>query len=146
MAILSSQECSLLIGLKDWAVPIFSAIIGGVLALVGAIWAVREAAKGLENSEIRRQRIDCVSNLVGLRYTITSANISNEDRSSLLFELNRITILWSDNSAVLMRMREFYSNRTNEGFMRLVRAMAQTTALNVENISDADLGNVFLRA
>jgi hypothetical protein len=94
--------------------------------------------------EIRQQRVECFCNLTGLRHAITNAPLTDEDRSRLLFELNRISILWSDNSEVLTLAREFFSSRNNHLFIRLLRAMGKGTKLPVENLSDADFSNVFL--
>lgn len=121
------------------------AVVGGGLAVWGSIRAVRESAKDLELVEIRRQKVDCLATLTGLRFVTADGQPQlDEYRSRFMFEMNRIPMLWCDDTAVLKEMRDFYADRTNERFVKLFRSMGQTTKFPISNLSDADLRNVFL--
>jgi uncharacterized membrane protein len=133
----------ILAAMKDWVVPIISSIIGGILAMVGAVWAVRKTSRSLELDEIRRSRVECLSNLIGLRYTITKSILSQDDRSRRSFELNRIPILWSDDQAVLEAVREFHAAQTETRLIAIIRAMGRNSKFPVENLTDTDLSNIF---
>jgi hypothetical protein len=129
--------------LKDWVVPIVSSIIGGILAMVGAVWAVRKASKDLELDEIRRSKVECLSNLIGLRYTISKSVLTREDMSRRSFELNRIPILWSDDPEVLKAIRDFHAAQTDGRLIALIRAMGKTSRFQMENLADADISSIF---
>ena|SRR5579872_6979963 len=129
--------------MPDWIAQIVASIIGGILALMGAIWAVRKTSRDLELDQIRKNRVECLSNLMGLRHTISRTTLSAQDMSRRSFELNRIQALWSDDPAVLHAVRQFHIAPTNDHIIALIRAMGKTSRLPIENLTDADITNMF---
>lgn len=91
-----------------WAAVISGALAGG-LAIIGAILAVRKGVRDLEQTEIRRQRVLCISNLYGLRYAITEGFAARpEDQAHFMYEINRAGALFADDPSILSDLRDFY--------------------------------------
>jgi len=124
-----------------------SVVVGAVLGFSGSFFIFHETQKDLEVMEIRRQKVDCLANLSGLRFVIGEEHQQlDEYRSRLMFEMNRIPMLWSDDPSVLKDMRDFYADRTNDRLIKLIRGMGKTTKVSLENLSDADIRDIFLVA
>ena len=69
------------------AAGILCGLIGGALAFFGAILAVKLGVKDLEATELRRQKLDCIVNLYGLRYVLSPEPVQrDEDRTRFMFE------------------------------------------------------------
>ena len=131
--------------LFSFGTTLTGAIVGGVLAVWGSIQAVKATTRDLELAEIRRQKVECLANLSGLRFTINDGQPQLDVyKSQLMFELNRIPILWSEDPATLRDLRDFYAERTNDRFFKLIRSLGRTTKFPMENLSDADIRQIFL--
>lgn len=136
---------SLITAVSTLVGAIFGAWLGGKMAIKASLASVREAEKNIEALELRKHKVACLVNLVGLRFVIGSqVETSSEDRARLMFEINRINVLWSDHPKVLSALRNFYSDRTNEQLLVLTRNMAMTTNLSIDSLSDKDLQQLFL--
>jgi hypothetical protein len=132
-----------------WA-GIISGIIGGGLAVIAALLAVHLGISKLEQTEIRRLRVECITNLYGLRFVTSEAPARPEDVARYMFELNRAVTLFADDTDTLNELRDFYesvkSKRADatDRMITLIKKMSATTALRVENLSDADVRAIFL--
>lgn len=62
----------------------------------------------------------------------------------MMFEMNRIPMLWSDDAATLKDLRDFYAERNNDRLLKLLRSMSKKTKFQLENLSDTDIRNIFL--
>ena len=123
---------------------ILGAIVGGLLAARGAIMAVEKAASDLETTEIRRQKVECLVNLYGLRWVISDAlNLPDEYKSKLNYEFNKLPVLWGDDAEVMKNLRDFNAERNNERLILLLRNLGKTTKLPVDALGDADISKVF---
>jgi hypothetical protein len=123
-------------------IPIISALTGGAMAMGAAVWAIRSTSKDLELSEIRKRKVECLSNLMGLRHTI-SHNATPEQASLRSFELNRIQVLWGDDPEVLNAVRNFHQSQTNDRLITLIRVMGRSSSLPTESLSDSDITGMF---
>jgi len=75
---------------------ILSGVIGGVLSIDRSNRGGYMGIRKLEESEIRKQKVDCIVNLYGLRYVMVEGHAhSAEDRSRLAFEMNRAGVLFA---------------------------------------------------
>ena len=126
------------------ASSLLGAIVGGAMAVWGAIKAVQKSSQDLEATEIRRQKVECIVALSGLRFVLRPGVVQlNEYRTRLSFELNKISTLWAADMEVVKGVREFLVQRTNENFVRLIRNMGRTTKLPLENLLDTDIEKFF---
>jgi hypothetical protein len=123
------------------------ALVGGGLTAWTAKWTLERTSRDLEVSEVRRLKVDCSTSLSGLRFLMTDDAtlklIPLEYKARISYELNRVLLLWSDEPIVLKRLREFFSERSNERFLTLIKAMAQATKVPTDQLSDADLEGMF---
>ena len=123
---------------------ITGALVGGALAAWGAIKAVEKTSQDLESTEIRRQKVDCIVALSGLRWVMgDGVNPPDEYRSRLNYEMNKIPPLWADDPEVMKNLRDYYAERNNERFILLLRNLGNTTKLSTGKLSDADIRGVF---
>ena len=130
---------------------IISGLLGGGLAITGALLAVSKGVRDLERTEIRRQRVLCITNLFGLRYAITEdQNARPDDKARFMFEINRAGALFADYPEILNEIRDFYESTRNKKpdaetrLIRVVKQMGEQTLLKVKNLSDADVKNIFM--
>jgi hypothetical protein len=125
---------------------LLGAIVGGAMALWGSMKSLNTTMANLERAEIRRMRVECVTNLAGLRGLLGEAKhiVTEADAAKLMFELNRISTLWSHDAEVLRAVRDFIAEPQNKDrLFRLIRTISRSTALNLENLGDADMNAVF---
>ena len=123
------------------------AVVGGAMTVWGSMKALNTTMNNLERAEIRRMKIECVVNLAGLRFLITDNRQGqirpDADIAKLMFELNRVSTLWADDNEVLKNIRDFHAERSNTRLITLIRSLAKSTKLHLDNLSDADVSNVF---
>jgi hypothetical protein len=132
---------------------VISGVIGGGLAILGALLAVRKGVRDLEENEIRQQRVTCIANLYGLRFALSpELSARPEDQARFMFEINRAGALFADDPEILNGIRDFHdavrskkdpTEATNR-FITLIRKMGQQTRLHVQTLSDADVKSTFL--
>jgi hypothetical protein len=116
------------------------AVIGGILAAWGAIKAVEKTSHDLEVAEIRRERINCLVALSGLRFSITTESaLPIEWQARLVYELNKIPTLWAGDEKALNDFQRYLDNPSTDNFVTLLRRLSNVTKLNLENVRDADL-------
>jgi hypothetical protein len=104
----------------------------------------------LERAEIRKLRVECVTNLSGLRFVLGEVLptgqipiLTDADIAKFMFEMNRIPLLWADNPEVLTSVRNYQADTVNKDkLFAIIRAAATTTALGVHNLSDVDMNTV----
>lgn len=130
---------------------IISGLLGGGLAVLGAWIAVRIGIRDLERTEIRRQRVLCITNLFGLRYALTAERTARaEDTASFMFEINRAGALFADFPEILNEIRDFYDSTKDKKpdaearLIKVVKLMGERTLLRVKNLSDADVKKIFM--
>jgi len=104
------------------------AIIGGAMAVWGSMKALNTTMANLERAEIRRMRVECVANLAGLRFVLGEVKagqipvVPDAEIAKLMFELNRISMLWADNADVLKSVRDFHAEPgTKDRLLALIR-------------------------
>jgi len=128
-------------------------LIGGALAFIGAMRAVKEGVKDLEKTELRRQKLDCILNLYGLRYVLGEGpSCRDEDRTRFMFETSRAGALFAEDAEVQKGMRDFYDAITRgepepqrtDRFITLIKQMSKSARCPVQALSDADVRNIFL--
>ena len=129
-----------------------SGALGGTLAVFGALRAVRNGIRDLEEVEIRRQRVSCITSLHGLRFILSvrppSVPPRPEDIAAFSFEINKAGLLFADDMDILKDLRDFREAVINNVdatalWVRLIRKMGAQTRLHVEGLSDSDLTNAF---
>ena len=99
----------------------------------------------LEESEIRKQKVECIINLYGLRFVMVEGHDhSAEDRSRLAFEMNRAGVLFAEDSEVQKNIRDYKAKATNDVLIALIHNMGKTTKLRTDQLSNADIESVFL--
>lgn len=130
---------------------IISGVLGGSLAVVGALWAVHNGIRDLEDVEIRRHRVTCITNMYALRYIFgvmpPAGPPRAEDAAAFAFEINRAGLLFADTPGILNDLRDLHDaiNKNREAspqFLALIKHMAAQTRLHLDQLSDADLKNV----
>lgn len=127
-------------------VAILSGLIGGGIAVSAVILALRAIMASVESAEIRRQKLQCLSTIAGLRGLIgQDQQLSFEYIARFNIELNRISILWSDDPEVLVRLREFHEEESAERLLRLLRVMANTTKMPLHNLGDSDIAQIIFK-
>ena len=115
------------------------------MAIRASVKAVEQTAAKLETTEIRKQKVDCLVAVCGLRFVILDQLWpSLEFRSRYLYEMNKIAVLWSDDPEVLNNVRDVLNGSSNDKLVRLMRNMGRSTALPLQNLADADLTRIFL--
>jgi len=123
---------------------VFGALVGGATAYLAAIKSFKMNSQAIESTEIRRQKVECVINLSGLKWVLGSYQlVPDEFKARFLFELNRISVLWSNDRETMRSLRDFYAERTNERLVSLVRRLCASVDLPAEQLSDAEIQIVF---
>ncbi len=124
---------------------IVGAVVGGLLTAWGAIKAVERTSQDLESTEIRRQKIECIVALTGLRFAISDgAQAPNEYKSKFMYEMNKIPSLWADDPEAMKNLRDFHADHKNERFVMLLRQLGSTTKLSTSRLGDADFTTITL--
>ena len=135
--------------MADWAIALLSALLGaltgGSLSAWGSVRAVRAAQTDLEKDELRRQRLDCLVRLIGLRSIIADATFmkTEQDKSNLIFEMSRAVALCLHNQSVQNLLRDIRSVSSSENLVKLFRAIAQDTYVPLHMLGDHDLLEFF---
>jgi len=125
---------------------LLSGVVGGGIAVLAVILALRAVMASVESAEIRRQKLQCLSNIAGLRFLIgQDQQFPLECTARFNMEMNRISILWSDDPEVLVRLREFHGQNSNELLARLLRAMANTTKMPLNNLGNSDIAQIIFK-
>ena len=123
---------------------IFGAIVGGVATYLAAVKGFRKNHEAIESAEVQRHKVECIINLSGLKWVLGSYQlVPDEFKSRFLFELNKISVLWSNDRETMRILREFFDDRTNEYFVSLLRRLCESVELPVEELSDAEIKNIF---
>ena len=123
---------------------LLGAVVGGVISAWTTKRALEHATRNLEATERRRLKVECLTNIGGLRFVMSQgASPPTEFKAKLAFELNRVLVLWADDAAAIKDVRDFYGDQTNDRFVKLFRSLAVTTNLQCDHLSDADLRNIF---
>lgn len=124
---------------------IIGALVGGGFTVWGAIKAVEKASHDLEATEIRRQKVECITAITGLRWVISDGQSQpDEYKARLMYEMNKIPSLWADDQEVMKNLRDFHADRTNERLILLLRKLGNSTKLSTGKLSDADIRTIFL--
>ena len=125
--------------------------IGGSLAVVGALWAERNGIRDLEDVEIRRHRVTCVTNLYALCPIFSKKPPGplprEQDVAAFSFEINRAKLLFAGTPSVTNDIRDLQltlNKNVDAGpqFFALIRHMGETTRLHLDQLSDADLTTI----
>jgi|ERR1017187_6147457 hypothetical protein len=125
---------------------VVGAMVGGTMTVLGSKKVLTTSMANLERAEIRKLKVECLSNLIGLRF-VTPAPTDQlpEYVSKWMFEMNRICVLWSDDPCVMKDLRDFNAEPSNIARLtKLFRTMGKTTTFHLDNLSDTDLGALFL--
>jgi hypothetical protein len=121
------------------------AIVGGSFTVWGAIKAVKMTSQDLESAEIRRQKVECLVSLTGLRFVIgNNSSALDEYKSRFMYQINKIPSLWADDSEVMKNLRDFHAENNNDRFILLLKNLGRTTKVATDRLSDADLKTVSL--
>src|ERR1035441_4235369 len=115
---------------------LLGAVVGGALTVWGSLKTLDRTIANLERAEIRRMRVECVVNLGGLRGLLGEGKhvMAEADIAKLMFELNRIQLLWADNSDVLRAVRDYHEQPTNKDrLFALIRTAGADTRLGTHN-------------
>ena len=105
---------------------IAGAIVGGVFTVWGAIQTFRRTSQDLESAEIRRQKVECLVSLTGLRFVIGGIPVSDEYKSKFMYEMNKIPSLWANDPEVMKNLRDFHAENNNDRFILLLRNLGRT--------------------
>jgi hypothetical protein len=132
---------------------ILSGGIGGSLAVLGALWAVRKGIHDLEDVEIRRHRVACVTNLYALCPIFSKRPPGplprEQDVAAFSFEINRAKLLFAGTPSVTDGIRDLHLTLSKPNvdagmqFFALIKHMGEQTGLRLDRLSDADLATVF---
>jgi len=128
---------------------LLGAIIGGWLAAWGSVKAVRVASQDLESQEIRRQKIQCIVALYGLRWVAGQGNAPEEYRAKLSYEMCKIVSLWANDANVMAILRDFHAEtivggeRASQRFVQLLKLLGNGTGLPFDQLSDTDIKSSF---
>lgn len=123
---------------------IFGAIVGGLVSYRTAIKGFTINAQSAESGEIRRQKAECIINLSGLKWVLGSYQlVPDEFKARFLVELNKISVLWSDDREIMKSLRYFFADRTNDSLVSLIQKLCVSINLPAEELSDAETQNIF---
>ena len=126
-------------------VPLISALIGGALTLLAAWLTLRQQSRGLESEEIRKQKVQCLVSMAGLRFVMSSDRLAAvEYQAKLTFELNKLPILWAGEAEAMNDIRDCLASMTDERFVKMFRSLGLSTKLHVDKLADTDLTRLFL--
>jgi hypothetical protein len=124
---------------------LLGAIVGGLLTIRASLKAVEKTAADLEATEIRKQKIDCLVAVGGLRFVIGAGFAASIDyRLRWMYEMNKIVVLWSGDQEVVNNVRDILNSSTDEKMVKLIRSMGRSTSLPLTNLADADLTRVMM--
>jgi hypothetical protein len=123
---------------------ILGALVGGGTTYRAAIKGFRMNSQAVESTEIRQRKVECVTNLSGLQWVLGSYQIvPDEFKARFLFEVNKISVLWSDDRETMRSWRDFFADRTNERLVSLIRRLCASIDLPAEELSDAETQSIF---
>jgi hypothetical protein len=123
---------------------ILGAFIGGVVTYRTAIKGFMRSSQVAESAEIRRQKAECIINLSGLKWVLGSYQlVPDEFKARFLVELNKISLLWSDDRETIKSLRYFFADRTNESLVSLIQKLCVSVDLPAEDLGDAEIQNIF---
>lgn len=117
---------------------------------------VEATFRQLEQTEIRRQKVECIVALFGLRFVLGNNPAFPEFRAQFMYALNKIAVLWADDANVLKNLRDFYGSvqqanqsvgtghDANQRLVILIRSLGTTTKLPLESIGDKDITDIFM--
>lgn len=130
---------------------LLGAVVGGAMSVWGSRKVLSTSMANLERAEIRRLRVQCLVNISGWKFLGAAPKpgqtvmCTDADKSQSMFELNKVFTLWADDPEVLTKARDYYGDVNNrERLFNLIRSMAKTTMLNLDALSDHDIGSVFI--
>ncbi len=107
---------------------LLGAIIGGSFTAWGAIKAVKMTSQDLESAEVRRQKVECLVSLSGLRFVISKGfSAPDEYKSRFMYQMNKIPFLWADDPEAMKNLRDFHAENTDDRFVLLLRNLGSTT-------------------
>ena len=129
---------------------VISGAAGGGLAIAGAVWAVRNGIRRLEETEIRRQRVDCITRIYGSRFVLGVMPPAPPPRpeyvSQFCYELNRAGALFAEFPDVTNLLRDLNRAVSLPGtenraplFVTLIKKMAEHTSLRLDLLTDVDV-------
>lgn len=129
---------------------VLGAVVGGTMTVFGSMKVLSTSMANLERAEIRKRRVECVTNLAGLRFLFGDKLApgrrpvpAEAEMVQFMFEMHRIPLLWADNPEVLNSVRNFHADTENKDrLFAVIRATAKTTSLGEHNLSDADMNAV----
>ena len=129
---------------------VLGAVVGGTMTVFGSRKVLSTSMANLERAEIRKLRVECVTNLAGLRFLFgdvlppgQSAIPADAELVKFMFEMNRIPMLWADDPEVMNALRNFSADTGNKDkLFAIIRATGKTTSLGVHNLSDVDMNTV----
>jgi hypothetical protein len=110
-------------------------LVGGLLALK----AVKDGVRQLEEQEVRRLRVQCVVDIMGLRHILSDAPVHtgvSEDWARFTTAINKIPVLFADSTAILDSYREFVESQNNLFLIPLARRLLEH---GHKQLTDGDL-------
>jgi hypothetical protein len=123
---------------------IFGALVGGVVTYRTAIKGFLMTSEAAESAEIRRQKAECIINLSGLKWVLGSYQlVPDEFKARFLVELNKISVLWSNDRDATKCLRYFFADRTSESLVSLIQKLSASINLPAEDLSDGEIQNIF---
>jgi hypothetical protein len=128
---------------------LLGAVIGGLFAAWGSIKAVTVASRNLESNEVRRQKIQCVVALYGLRWVTSTPNAPEDYRAKLSYETSKIVSLWADDIKVMAVLRDLHadilsgSDAGNQRLVQLLKLLGSGTGLPFDQLGDSDIKTSF---
>lgn len=123
---------------------IIGAVVGGAAAYLAAVKGFKANSSAVESTELRQRKVECVLNLSGLKWVLGSYQlVPDEFKARFLFELNRISVLWSKDREAMKNLRDFFAERTNEHLVTLLRGLCESIDLPAEALSDAEIQSIF---
>ncbi len=122
---------------------VFGGLLSGLGAVIGALWAVGRGLKRLERQEVRRQQVQCIINLYGSRVAIAPNNEPQpENRQRFFFELNKVGVLFADNTKVKDGLRAYRANGSPPNLITLVKAMCECVDIDASSLTNDDVETV----
>ena len=105
---------------------------------------MERTSSDLESTEIRRQKVECLVALYGLRRVIShgGGNVPDEFRARFNSEINKVVARWADDSEAMKNFRDYAAEKTPDRLVTLLRRLGASTKLPINMLGDADVRGV----
>ncbi|WGM31360.1 hypothetical protein [Brevundimonas sp. NIBR11] len=114
------------------------AIIGALATIITGLVVVALGLALLKRQEFHRLQVDYLVKLFALRSAMHD-EAAPETRRAYAMEANKVAVLFSSNRQVLDLWRDSVNKRTNDAWIKFIRAAAAEAGISTGALADVDV-------